>query len=822
MTDATEVTRPDLDAEPPPSPAPGPGTVTAVSASTVRFVLLIAAVVATSGFIFLSIHTALPSRASILHETVSRCAAAQAADPDYGAPNLTIEDSRRAEAVSRRLQDCLNPVLVDIAGFVLGGFAVLVGLTGVLYLTHPYGIVRRRRLKRLSAETSGRLVGELEQLRREMGLSRSPDWRLAPFARTTGGQAFGLPWHRYVQIDAGLAILQITNRPAFRAVVLHELAHLRNRDVDKTYLTISVWRAFLAVGLLPYVVLLLHPGVLQAPLHWRWQEIAFIANPASGAFRIGSLLVLTALVYLTRNAILRVRETHADATAVAHDGAGSALPALLARLPAPTPRWWHRWGTHPRPQQRLATVRDPRLLLTAGLWELVGVGIATGLVCKTGSLLVGIHYPLDPLLGITVLGLVISPLAVVLLVAAIWRATARDPAGPISARTWLAGPVVLVAGYVAGTFLTLDGASTFAASNGSVSLVSRLVSTLVLTTGAVFLAAWIASATRGVLTRPDRPTWTMPAMVAVAVVVGATWFAIWLPFSLMESGFADGWGPPPGTGLAIDWYTTVAAVTGAGFGPMAWFVYNPLTLPGLTLLWLVPVLVGARRRAMASSLRFALIAGLVGTACVAAIGAALPFAAEAALPADVRRTTDADGVAFVLLYTNTMLALGAVVVAVVMAVVVARRGPHRPALALLAGWVTTALSTWVMSFGTDPIACYANVWEAVPAPTHCLGVADVAALSQTAHWMLLQAFLVAVPAMLVAAGAGAAYRRWRAPGRSLRSPDSPPGPAAAPPRWRPATFAVVAFLTALVGVSAWFTVLTLPRAYQAWLERSLG
>ena len=45
-----------------------------------------------------------------------------------------------------------------------------------------------------------------------------------------------------------------TDQPAFRAVLLHELAHLRNGDVDKTYLTLAIWRAFVAGALIPFAL----------------------------------------------------------------------------------------------------------------------------------------------------------------------------------------------------------------------------------------------------------------------------------------------------------------------------------------------------------------------------------------------------------------------------------------------------------------------------------------------------------------------------------------------------------------------------------------
>jgi Zn-dependent protease with chaperone function len=47
-----------------------------------------------------------------------------------------------------------------------------------------------------------------------------------------------------------------TNPGAFAAIMLHELAHLRNGDVALTYLSMSVWWAYLITALLRSVLTL--------------------------------------------------------------------------------------------------------------------------------------------------------------------------------------------------------------------------------------------------------------------------------------------------------------------------------------------------------------------------------------------------------------------------------------------------------------------------------------------------------------------------------------------------------------------------------------
>ncbi|MBB4764148.1 M48 family metalloprotease [Amorphoplanes digitatis] len=778
------------------------------TASLLRFLLLIAAVVATSGLAFISIYLLLPAKAAHLNDALQVCQA----DADLPAA-LATADPRKIREASRRLQSCMNPVTLDRVAFVGAGVVVLLGAATVAYLTHPWWIVRRRRLRSLTADGQAALVGDLDRLSRQIGLPRPPDWRLAPYAGTAGGQAFGLPWHRYVQIDAGLVILRATSPAEFRAVVLHELAHLRNSDVDKTYFAVGTWRAFVVVVVLPYLVLMLHPGLLIAPLEWRWEDFPFAHNPAGAAYRLGSLAALTALVYLTRNAILRERETHADATSAAVDGAGSALPSVLGRLPAPPA--WRRWGTHPHPRHRLDAVRDPGRWYPAGFWELAGIGIAAGLVCANVGFLVGTTILADASLAVSAVGLVVGGPAAGLLAAAIWRTTARDPAATPTWRTWLLYPVAMVGGYLAGTFLNLREASV---SGLSTSLSSSLISTSVLAIGAVFLAAWATSAARGVLRRPDPPHWAMPAIVAVTVLVGAVWFAVWLRTALLEDGFAAESGGSPAAGGQIGWYAWVTAVAGADFWPMALLVYNPFTLPGLMLMWLIPVLAGlGRPRSRPIPLGPAIVAAITCAAGLAVAVAALPYLARQVLPGRVRAADDG-GVPFVTVYDNATLVLAsvAVAVAVAMTVVVTRRGPYRPVLVVLTACLTTVLAAAVDTYIAGPFACYADFAGTSPPTGQCLDGMTLRLLGIRAHWIMMQALLVAVPALVAASALGALHRRYRA-----RPPTGADGESAnaAPARIGiPAGVALGLLVVAIVFLSA----LILPPAYRVWLEHALG
>ena len=117
--------------------------------------------------------------------------------------------------------------------------------------------------------------------------------------------------------------------------MVHELGHIRNRDIDQTYLAVAVWWAFVVAALLPMAGLLIS-GKLSPPAPLIWRAV-----------------VLALLVYLLRNSILRSREFGADAR-VAELDPDTSLGQVLAGQP---PRRGWRSGTWAGCIRPVATAR---------------------------------------------------------------------------------------------------------------------------------------------------------------------------------------------------------------------------------------------------------------------------------------------------------------------------------------------------------------------------------------------------------------------------------------------------------------------------------
>ena len=212
------------------------------------------------------------------------------------------------------------------------GSALMVVAAGALYWGLPAWKGRRHRVVPVEEiDTCGDLPRLLGELAASAGLVRAPRFVVDPAARTTGAVVFGRPRRYTICLHGGLVARRSGDADGFRAVVLHEIAHIRNRDVGLTYATVALWRVYLLAPLLPYAALA--AVGLFSLVAGSWPQSPF--GPIARTVYLQELLlsaVMVALVYLVRADILRSREINADIAAV---GWGA------------DPRVWRRGGWDP-------------------------------------------------------------------------------------------------------------------------------------------------------------------------------------------------------------------------------------------------------------------------------------------------------------------------------------------------------------------------------------------------------------------------------------------------------------------------------------------
>jgi Zn-dependent protease with chaperone function len=594
------------------------------SDTSVRFASLVGMVFATTVVIYLRLW--LDHLAS--DDTYQACAAGLS---QLGPASLLPGSSLDAVApLVAEWVRCGKPSATTALAWALGGVSAVAGVAAIAYLALPRWRISRRRLQPLDRVRSPALHAHLDDVVKQIGLAARPAFWLAP-EPSAQGVAFGRQARCHVQLNAGLIKKFHTNRSAVTAVVLHELAHVRNRDIRYTYLTITIWWAFVLVALLPYALTSILPLVLGS--YPQWWPASVRASSVNGRVVV-SVLAMTALTYLVYAAILRVRETHADATAASAAG-DDALRQVLAALDRPqaaagfwrkTRRLRQGWAvlrTHPSVGRRLAILGDPTPLYSTATLEMVGAGIAIAVVQAnlanlTGQALIAwapadaralsaagysVGYSLASLATYGVSTALIAALACVTM----WRERLRSHAhsSPPRRGAWLRPAAALSAGLLVGEPLSVfygtqhvwgvfDGIGVGGA--GVAGVVGAAMSAAALAFGVAVLFAWMSECAavwipvaRGSLRR----------LGLVASVVGALAFApayaAWswthdtgfvltvLSYFEAPQEWASAWAPPGMSLVYADYLPIFLVCMVPGIGVM-------LALP-----WLF-VVVGAARR----------------------------------------------------------------------------------------------------------------------------------------------------------------------------------------------------------------------------------
>lgn len=477
------------------------------------------------------------------------------------------------------------------AAAAMGVAALAIAL---LHAAAPRVLIRRRALGPPEPGLYPAAVAEVRALIAETGLRRPPVLLVDPFRALPAGRVFGAFGRHHLKLNIGL--LRGTDAAAQqrrRAVVRHELAHLTNRDVEITGLTVAAGR----------VLLVILAGYLAA--------VAATA-PTVLPQALGQVVLFAALVVLARAAVVRTREHYADVRAA--DPAGFP-PAAFPDPPATSRlRSIRRWALrlHPAADARAAVVADPSRLLRLSPVLPLTVGLTAGLLHPSVELvlenLLGRWPGSTPLVG----GLVTALVMAVPLVAAVWRACLAETAGARRPRIWPAA-VLLAGGFL------LGGYAMPTTGRGWVIVLTTRPATaavlaVILAAGFALVLAWARGAARAWLGGGDGDRRALRCAQVLGVVLLGTVIGVW--YGNLSSGPA-----PDVAVLALTWLAGVPLGVLAVVAAAAYTVASALRATAVT---------GRPWRALAPA---AAAAGAVAAADLLVSGGVLVGTAEAALRA---------------------------------------------------------------------------------------------------------------------------------------------------------------------------------------------
>jgi Zn-dependent protease with chaperone function len=557
-----------------------------------RFWLLIATVLGSSLLMFQAIANTIVSGGQTLRELNDLCSARASA----AFPGSSFSQRQSWLTV---FVDCENSASRSRAG-VVAGMAILTAGVITLYLGHPAWRRRRGNLVPLTAEDAPEVVEQLLALSRVAGVRSPPAFMWNPLNMARSGVAFGIRGRRVVALTGGLATTLWTDPDVFRAVVLHELAHIRNGDIDKAYLTVAVWWAFVLTALLPFTALSLWPGG---------------SNPL---FRSISLIALVLVVFLLRNATLRAREMFADVRASAWPGYAGALDRILPSSGGSQVRGWKSVAAsartlvrmHPSADSRRAAVRDTGPLFRLDWLIAAGVGYAAAVAVVSVSTIVSeeLAAALFAALVTGVIGL------------AVWRAKFLADARGVPVRGLVRLALALGTGFAAGDALSLSQGVDLPAGfalTGTALLLFDIVWYGLLFVGTLLFLRWlvaVASTWLPTLARRESPRLAYVAGIPLAVPVLAVGFSFLL--SIEPLRMTGGQLPPAAFAEALN--SSGAHVpagsyiyAAAALALLAVLATTPVVFIVVQLLWILPLApwVWRKRMSTVSTARWAMLEG---------------------------------------------------------------------------------------------------------------------------------------------------------------------------------------------------------------------
>jgi Zn-dependent protease with chaperone function len=479
---------------------------------------------------------------------------------------------------------CYRPLNRRILPAMAIGAGLLASFTLGIWWLHPRWLAWRMKLSRLEKDEAPELVAALARICSVAGLRRTPDFYWNPLGMAPRALAYGRAGRYRLALTGAMAMRYATDPSAFRAVILHELAHIVNRDIDKTWLAVGAWWALVASALVPRVA-------LQFWIPFRWVDVA-----AS----VIQVAAITSLVFVTRNAMLRARELYADARASVWMSDSHAMAAALSAL-RPVRGLRRLLSPHPDPAHRLRLLAATDPLFRVGFWDLVGVGAATSL----GAAIIGIvganvgNVALPGpgwafLLQFALPTLVVTPLASVAAGIIIWRASFASLVRGTQPRAAVRGGIAAGLGTVLGTMVAQAGGLPLLGAGGP-SVPAVLVASMVTWAIVLFLSPimgliWVEAAAKTwipISLRRPHPGASLKAAVGLNSVFTVPWFALAGPFLLalavlwlLASAFVGPLLYQTSSTFPLNVLGALSVAVTWGFPMAAWLWRRPLT-PGI-------------------------------------------------------------------------------------------------------------------------------------------------------------------------------------------------------------------------------------------------
>jgi len=246
----------------------------------------------------------------------------------------------------------------------------------VLYISHPFFIRYRRGIQSLS-EKDKDIQEHITKLAAEAGIE-PPTIEMPLYGlRGSDAQVFGIGKTRKIALDGGLRIFRKTKPHLFSAIISHELGHIANFDVGKTYFSDALSKSIRWLLIVPFLFVLpiiLINEVFSSPLNEATLEYILRQSPSLVVFF--QCIFVSWIPTIIWRRLLKTRELYADWRASAW-GYQQGLSEILQEQVEKN-KFKSRFNPltfHPETEERLHTIKHPEILFIPSVSFVLLAGI---------------------------------------------------------------------------------------------------------------------------------------------------------------------------------------------------------------------------------------------------------------------------------------------------------------------------------------------------------------------------------------------------------------------------------------------------------------
>ena len=224
----------------------------------------------------------------------------------------------------------------------------------------------------------------IENIRSEyLSTTKRPTLLIQPWDSSESPFTFGTKNNIYIGLTGGFIRKFSRNPDSFKSIMLHEIGHIANKDIEKTYLAASTFRSLLLTLLVPVVFILVGPLINFIDLLASGYDIDFLMELGAATILLAICgisiyyLLFFVIVYVFRNQIIRVREFYADARILEWEKSPQEIIESLEEFEGkPQSRFEKLRRFHPRIDERIQILKDNSRLFDPSLWVSYAVGFS--------------------------------------------------------------------------------------------------------------------------------------------------------------------------------------------------------------------------------------------------------------------------------------------------------------------------------------------------------------------------------------------------------------------------------------------------------------